>query len=341
MRVVFMGYQAWGHRVLEALLASRHEVPLVITHPKSSHAYETIWDDSVAELATAHGVQCLVRQRVDDAAAHRLIRAARPDIIVSSDWRTWVHPRICRLARFGAINVHDALLPKYGGFAPLNWALVNGEREVGVTVHFMSEEFDLGDIVLQSHVPVGPTDTVVDLYRRTLHLFAPMTLEALDLVESGRVERVPQNPADATFFHKRSVEDSRISWRSSAVDIVNLVRAQVDPYPNAFAFYRDRRIRVLEASVSLKRYGGTPGRVFSPQGDGVVVVCGPAARSGSEPGVVLERVRADDGSEFTGREFFKEMGGYLTSHPAGPPLHQVVRPTEPVPQPAVRARYAR
>ena len=182
-----------------------------------------------------------------------------------------------------------------------------------MTVHFMNEEFDLGDIVLQERVPVGATDTVTDLFHRTVALFPTMTLDALDLIESGEGQWQRQDPAKATFFHKRSVADSQIDWSRPALDIVNLVRAQVDPYPNAFSHYCGRRLRVLQASVSTRRYGGVPGRVFCPEGDGVVVVCGPHARSGGENGVVLQRVRGEDGLDHTGREFFTTMGGYLTA----------------------------
>jgi methionyl-tRNA formyltransferase len=315
MRVVFMGYQAWGYRVLEALLESRHEVPLVITHPTSNHPYETIWNDSVEELAAARGIPCLVRKRVDDQESYEQIHEVASDILVSSDWRTWVAPRVYSLAKYGAINIHDSLLPSYGGFAPLNWALVNGESMVGVTVHFMNEEFDLGDIVLQSKIPVQLKDTATDLFQKTLALFPGMVLEALDLIESGRTNWQAQDLAKATFFHKRSTEDNRIHWQRPATEIVNLVRAQADPYPNAFTYYKGNRIRVLEASVSPKRYGGTAGRLFCPHGEGVVVVCGPQARTGQEQGIVLERVRSDDGQDFVGREFFVTMGGYLTSWP--------------------------
>ncbi|GIH27801.1 methionyl-tRNA formyltransferase [Acrocarpospora phusangensis] len=315
MRLVFMGYQTWGHRVLEALLTSEHEVPLVITHPTSDHAYETIWNDSVADLAAEHGIPVLERRYANDDEVAERLRELEPDLLVSSDWRTWVAPRIYGLAKHGAINIHDALLPRYGGFAPLNWALINGEREVGVTVHFMNENFDLGDIVLQRQVPVGDDDTVTDLFHKTIRLFAPMTLEAIDLIDSGRTDWVKQDPAGATFFHKRSAEDSRILWTWPAKDIVNLVRAQVDPYPNAFAYFNGERVRILAASVSKLRLGGTPGRVFRPDGDGVAIVCGPGARNGTEFGVVLRRIRTDDGREHRAAEFFRTMGGYLTSHP--------------------------
>ncbi len=315
MRLVFMGYQTWGHRVLEALL-TEHEVPLVITHPTSDHAYETIWDDSVADLAAKHGIPVLERRYANDEEVAERLRGLGPDLLVSSDWRTWVAPRIYGLAKHGAINIHDALLPRYGGFAPLNWALINGEREVGVTVHFMNENFDLGDIVLQRRVPVGDDDTVTDLFHKTIKLFAPMTLEAIELIDSGRTDWIKQNPADATFFHKRSVEDSRIYWTWSAKDIVNLVRAQADPYPNTFAYFDGERIGILAASVSKLRLGGTPGRVFRPDGEGVAIVCGPGARSGVEHGVVVERIRTDDGREHRATDFFRTMGGYLTSHPS-------------------------
>jgi methionyl-tRNA formyltransferase len=315
MRVVFMGYQTWGHRVLEALLESEHEVPLVITHPASGHVYETIWNDSVIDLATEHGIPVIERKYANDEETAERIREVAPDLLVSSDWRTWVAPHVYGLATYGAINVHDALLPRYGGFAPLNWALINGESEVGVTVHFMNEDFDLGDIVVQKRVPVLDTDTVTDLFHKTVELFVPATLEALELIGSGRTDWVKQDPAQATFFHKRSVEDSRIDWSWPAKDIANLVRAQVDPYPNAFAFFRGERVRITAASVSRTRSGGTPGRVFRPEGEGVVIVCGPRARTGAEYGLVVERLRTDDGTEYSGIDFFKRMGGYLTSRP--------------------------
>jgi methionyl-tRNA formyltransferase len=315
MRVVFMGYQTWGHRVLEALIGSDHEVPLVLTHPTSDHPYETIWNDSVADLAAAHGIPVIERNYANDSEVVARVGSLAPDILVSSDWRTWVAPDLYKLARYGAINVHDALLPRYGGFAPLNWALVNGEREVGVTAHFMNEEFDLGDIVVQRRIPVDDNDNATDLFHKTIVQFAPITLEALALIGSGRTEWIKQDPGQATFFHKRSAEDSRIDWKAPAARIANLVRAQADPYPNAFAYFGDERVRVLEASVSQSRLGGTPGRIFRREGGGVAIVCGPGSQAGTEQAIVLGRLRTDDGREIAGAEFFRQMGGYLTSHP--------------------------
>lgn len=315
MRVVMFGYQTWGHRTLQALLDSEHDVVCVVTHPASNHAYEKIWDDSVADLAAERGVPVLLRSRPDDEELVTDLKQTDPDVIVATNWRTWIPPHIFGLPRHGTLNVHDSLLPAYAGFAPLNWALINGEKEVGVTTHMMDADLDCGDIVLQRAVPVGDEDTATDLFHKTLELFGPITLESLELISSGRTERKRQDRSKASFFHKRSVEDSRIDWTWPAQDVANLVRAQPDPYPNAFTFHRGERIRVLAASVSKGRYGGTPGRIFIREGNGVVIVAGRDARRGQDAGVVIERVRTDDGQEHAAGEYFRTMGGYLTSHP--------------------------
>ncbi|ROO86286.1 methionyl-tRNA formyltransferase [Actinocorallia herbida] len=314
MRVVMFGYQTWGHRTLQALLDSGHEVVLAVTHPQSDHAYEKIWSDSVADLATEHGVPVLLRNRPDDDLLREL-KEVDPDLIVCNNWRTWIPPEIIALPRHGILNVHDSLLPKYAGFSPLIWALINGEDEVGVTAHMMDAELDAGDIVVQRALPVGPADTVTDLFHRTVDLIAPIVHESLDLIASGRTDWTPQDRSQANFFHKRSVEDSNIDWTWTAEEIERLVRAQSDPYPNAFTYYKGERVRVLKASVSEGIYGGTPGRVFIKEGDGIVIVAGAEARRGRSRGLVIERVRTEDGTDLPADELFQKMGGYLTRQP--------------------------
>lgn len=312
MRVVLFGYQTWGYRTLEALLGTEHEVVLAVTHPPSDHAYEKIWSDSVADLAAAHGVPVELRNRPDGSLVRRLTEVD-PDLIVANNWRTWLPPEVFTLPRHGTLNVHDSLLPAYAGFSPLIWALINGEPEVGVTAHLMNEDLDAGDIVTQRAIPVGPTDTATDLFHRTVDLIAPVVTEALSRMASGEVTPIPQDRAKASFFHKRSIEDSRIDWTWPADALERLVRAQSDPYPNAFTYHNGNRIRVIEAAVSLANYGGTPGRVFIREGDGVVIVAGEEARRGDSPGLVIRTVRLDDGTTLPATKYFRTMGGYLTS----------------------------
>lgn len=315
MRVAMFGYQTWGHRTLRALIDAGHDVALVVTHPKSDHAYEKIWSDSVADLAEAHGIRALLRQRPDDAELLAELKEADLDLIVANNWRTWLPPEIFEMPKYGTLNVHDSLLPAYAGFSPLIWALINGEPEVGVTAHMMDADLDAGDIVLQRSVQVGPKDTTTDLFHRTVDLIAPITTEAIELIASGDFVPVEQDRSKASFFHKRALEDSLIDWTWSAEEIERLVRAQSDPYPNAFTYHRGKQLRVVRSSVSQGYYGGTPGRIFIREGDGVVIVAGPEARRGRSHGLVIERVRTEDGTELSAHDYFRTMGGYLTPRP--------------------------
>ncbi|MEV7290482.1 methionyl-tRNA formyltransferase [Streptomyces microflavus] len=314
MRVVMFGYQTWGHRTLQALLDSEHDVVTVVTHPKSEHAYEKIWSDSVADLAEKHGIPVIIRNRPDDELVDRL-KEVTPDIIVANNWRTWMPPEIYNLPVHGTLNIHDSLLPAYAGFSPLIWALINGEPEVGVTAHLMDEELDAGDIVIQRSVAVGPTDTTTDLFHRTVDLIAPVTTEALGLIASGQTEFTRQDRSKASFFHKRAEEDIRIDWTWPAQDLERLIRAQSAPYPSAFTFHKGQRLEVVSAVVSEGRYGGTPGRIFYREGDGVVIVAGADARTGRNHGLAITRVRTGDGRELPATEYFTSMGGYLTGRP--------------------------
>ncbi|MGX1267639.1 methionyl-tRNA formyltransferase [Streptomyces phaeoluteigriseus] len=184
---------------------------------------------------------------------------------------------------------------------------------MGVTAHMMNDELDAGDIVRQEAVPVGPTDTTTDLFHKTVDLIAPVTIGALDLIASGRTEFTKQDRSQASFFHKRSTEDIRIDWNWPAADLERLVRAQSEPYPSAFTFHKGKRLEILAAVVSQARYGGTPGRVFYREGDGVVIVAGSDARTGRNHGLAITRVRTEDGRELAATEYFTSMGGYLTS----------------------------
>ena len=316
MRVVMFGFQTWGHRTLQALLRSEHEVVLVVTHPTGTGTYEKVWSDSVADLAAEHDVPVLLRERADDQELHDALKQAAPDVIVATNWRTWIPPQVFTLPPLGTLNVHDALLPAYAGFSPLIWALLNDEREVGVTAHLMDATLDAGPIVLQRAVPVGPRDTTTVLFGKTLELFGPITVDALAEIAGGRTDFTPQDRSRASFFHKRAEEDIRIDWTWPAEELDRLIRAQSAPYPQAFCFHRGARLEILAAAVSAAVYGGTPGRIFYREAGGVAVVAGADARRGKNKALLITRVRTSDGREMPTLDYFTTMGGYLTSHPA-------------------------
>ncbi|WP_159502144.1 methionyl-tRNA formyltransferase [Microbacterium sp. 18062] len=310
MRVVVFGFQTWGHRTLRAILDSRHEVVLVVTHSAGNSPYERMWSDSVEDLARDAKIPVRVAKR-PDADLIAAIDGLDPDIIVANNWRTLLPREIYARPRLGTLNIHDSLLPAYAGFSPLVWALINGESHVGVTAHLMDEGLDTGPIITQQSVPVGPRDRTVDLFHRTIDVIEPLVTGALDLLERGEAVAVPQDAAQATYFHKRSEQDSRIDWSWPPEAIERLIRAQSDPYPNAFSSFRGQRIRVLRASLSAGRYGGTPGRVSIEDHGGVAVVAGPDAWRGRNRAVVLHELRLDDGREVDARKLIGDSGAYL------------------------------
>ncbi|MGW0159222.1 methionyl-tRNA formyltransferase [Mycobacterium sp. NPDC003323] len=310
MRIVSFGFQTWGVKTLQALLDLGHDVALAVTHPASDDSYKGIFSDSVEELARERGIPVHLTERVDHKTID-LVRSAEPDVIVVNSWYTWMPPALYNLPPHGTLNLHDSLLPKGTGFSPVIWSLISGEAQIGLTVHRMDEDLDTGDILVQHSLPIGPKDTGTELVERGIDLIPGALKEALTALESGNPQWRPQNKATRTYFHKRSERDSLIDWSWPAEDLERLVRALSAPYPRAFTFYRGERIEVLEAHVSEIHYGGTNGRVIVQEGGGAVV-CGPAAYRGGNLGLVITRVRAADGVEHAGKDFFRR-GGYLTA----------------------------
>ncbi|WP_278264562.1 methionyl-tRNA formyltransferase [Nocardia sp. AG03] len=309
MRIVSFGFQTWGRKTLQALIDSEHEVVLAVTHPASEDSYKGIWSDSVEELAREHGIPVHLTESAD-AETIDLVKRAEPDVIVVNSWYTWMPAELYNMPRYGTLNLHDSLLPKFTGFSPVLWALISGESEFGLTVHRMDEQLDTGDILVQHRLPIGPTATGTELVLAGMELIPGAVAEGLAALESGTAQWRPQDKSERTYFHKRSDRDSRVDWTWDAVDLERFVRALSEPYPRAYSYYRGERVEVLAAKVSEARYGGTNGRVIV-QEDGGAVVSGPNPVRGQNRGLVITRVRTADGVEHDGAEFFRR-GGYLT-----------------------------
>ncbi|MBY0286580.1 MAG: methionyl-tRNA formyltransferase [Mycobacteriaceae bacterium] len=312
MRIVFFGYQTWGHKTLQALIDLKQDVMLAVTHPASEESYKAIWSAPVEDLARQHGIPVHFTERVDGETID-LVSRAQPDVIVVNSWYNKMPAELYGIPPHGTLNFHDSLLPKLTGFSPVLWALISGESEFGLTVHRMDEGLDTGDILVQHSLPIGPNDTGTELVLRGMDLIPGVLAEALDSLESGTAIWRPQNKAERTYFHKRSERDSLIDWHWPAADLERFVRALSDPYPRAYTFYRGQPIEVIEAHVSEARYGGTAGRVIV-QEEGGAVVCGPNAYRGDNRGLVITRIRCADGIECSADKYFRR-GGYLTSQP--------------------------
>jgi methionyl-tRNA formyltransferase len=246
-RAVVFAYHNVGVRALKVLLAHGVDVPLVVTHEDA--ASETIWFDSVARTASEYAVAAITPTDPNAAAVVSRIAALAPDFVFSFYYRQMLKPALLACAKRGALNLHGSLLPKYRGRAPVNWAVLHGERETGATLHYMADKPDSGDIVAQQAVPILPDDTAKEVFDKVT-LAAEIALDGvLPALLAGSAPRRAQDLAKGSYFGGRKPEDGRIDWMRDATTIHNLVRAVAPPYPGAFTTVVGAPARVLRTRV--------------------------------------------------------------------------------------------
>jgi methionyl-tRNA formyltransferase len=197
------------------------------------------------------------------------------DFLFSFYYRKILPPEVLATARMGAMNLHGSLLPRYRGRCPVNWVLVHGEQETGVTLHYMEARADTGDIVAQQRVPITEDDTVRTLYAKITEAADRLVRATYPLLCEGKAARIPQDHAAATKFGGRRPEDGLIDWTGDARAVHNLVRAVTHPYPGAFTHWQGKRLFVWEARVdrSPACEGASPGTVIDTA-EGLIIQTG-------------------------------------------------------------------
>ena len=312
-RAVVFAYSSVGCICLRALLEGGVEVAAVYTHEDDPG--EERWFDSVADLARARGLAVLTPERLDGAEEERL-RALAPDLIFSFYYRSLIPERILRLAPLGAFNMHGSLLPRYRGRACVNWAVLNGETETGVTLHHMTARADRGRIVDQASVPIGPDDTAHDVFLKLIPLAGTVLRRSLPTILAGRAEGVEQDESRATTFGRRRPSDGLMDWTGSAHALHDLVRAVAPPFPGAFTFVEGRKLFVWRTRVpegADAPCGAAPGTVLRSEPLTVA--------TGSGPLVVTEARWENDGAD---DEKDGGRGGAVPLLPAGTVLGGVL-----------------
>lgn len=294
-RCVVFAYHDIGYVGLQCLLELGAEIPFVITHEDDPK--ETIWFRSVRALAEQHHLPVFAPANVNTPDWVGRIEATQPDFLFSFYYRRLLGAPLLATARRGALNLHGSLLPRYRGRCPVNWVLIHDERETGVTLHYMTEKPDAGDIVAQRAVPIDDSDTAWSLFQKLTAAAAALLRDTLPALFAGSAPRIPQDPSRASYFGGRRPEDGRIDWHWPARKVFNLVRAVTHPYPGAFAHFRGAPVFVWKASpvgVALPRQA-VPGEVLGAQPE-LVVACGSGA-------VRLDSVSDADGAELSGAEW--------------------------------------
>jgi methionyl-tRNA formyltransferase len=271
-RCVVFGYHEVGYACISELLAMGAPIAALFTH--ADNPAEEVWWRPCRKLAHQYGISVFVTDSFDESWRAR-IATLQPSILYSFFYRNLLPAELLDIAPLGSFNLHTSLLPKYRGRSPVNWMIINGEREAGVTLHHMTARADAGDIVAQRVVEIAEDDTALTLYRKLVPLAASIIREYHPLIVAGLAPRRVQDLSAGSYFGRRRPEDGRIDWNWPARRIFNLVRGVTHPYPGAFCFIGGRKLTVWEARVGRdKGKWADRGRIIQSLGDSVEVAAG-------------------------------------------------------------------
>ena len=255
-----------GHEALAGLLDAGVEVLAVYTYPQ---AQEDAWFQPPAALAKARGIPVHLEPRFNEDAVYERIRALSPDFLFSFYFREMIQARFLELPRLGAYNLHGSKLPAYRGRAPINWVLVKGEAETGVTLHAMTPKPDDGDIVGQTAIPIAWDETALSLTRKAAAAGRELVAGTVPRLVDGSAVRISQKTlGPSTYFGGRKPEDGELRFDMTAAEAFNLVRAVADPWPNAFLELPGGKVRVPWALPAL---GTCPPGSFRFTAEGVLL----------------------------------------------------------------------
>jgi methionyl-tRNA formyltransferase len=274
-RLIFMGTPKFALPSLEALLNGGEEVAAVVTRPDQPRGRGRVVSPSpVKELALAWNLPVLQPRRLKDPELVRSLAAYAPELMVVVAYGRILPPELLALPSRGCLNVHASLLPRYRGAAPINWALINGDRETGVTIQWMQPELDCGPIFLQERLPILEEDNAGTLSQRLAERGAALLTQALERLRRGEEVRLPQAEAEASQAPPLTPEMRRLHWEQAALEVAGWIRG-LDPAPGAYALWRERRLKLFGALVK-KSQGrlAPPGTALRLTPQGLEIACG-------------------------------------------------------------------
>ncbi len=302
LRVLAFAYHDMGVVCLQELADQGAQLLAVVTHRDDPG--EAVWFASVVDWATARRIPVHAPEDPNTPEFVGRMRTLQPDLLLSFYYRRLLAPALLAVPRLGALNLHGSLLPKYRGRAPLNWVLVRGETETGVTLHYMDARADHGDIVGRRAVPITVEDTALSLWRKLTAAGRALLAEEYPRIAAGCAARTPQDHAAATTFGRRSPADGLVDWERPARDIYNLIRAVTHPFPGAFTHCGERRVFLWKARPPTGEATAAPaGSLLGPgKGEGLRVAAGDGV-------LELLRVQAEGEAEVSGTDFWRALPG--------------------------------
>ncbi len=301
MRILFMGTPSFAVASLRRLVEDGHEVCGVFTQPdRPKNRGHKMMPPPVKEYALSVGLPVYQPEKMRDGTALSLVQRLQPELIVVAAYGRILPREILEAPALGAINVHSSILPKYRGAAPINWAILNGEAVTGVTIMYMAEGMDTGDIILCRETEIGPEEDAQELTERLAELGADALREAMVQLSAGTVVRIPQNGENATYAPMLTRELSDIDWTRGARQIHDQVRGLI-PWPCAKTDLLGKTVKVFRTTVGGPT-SAEPGAVLSLGKQGIEIACGDGWS------IVITELQPDGGKRMS-------AAAYLAGHP--------------------------
>lgn len=275
MRIVFMGTPEFAVPSLAALLTSEHSVVGVVTQPdRPKGRGQELAASPIKQLAVQHKIPILQPLKMKDPAFLDALSSWKPDLIAVTAFGRILPKVILDLPPRGCVNVHASLLPKYRGAGPIQWALIRGERETGITTMLMDEGMDTGAILLQERVPITPDDTAGTLSSKLAGIGGRLLIDTLARIQNGTVTPHPQDQSQATMAPLLKKEDGLLDWTLPALELANRVRG-LSPWPGAYTYFGEDRWVVWKASVLDRSVARVlPGTIVDATKEGLAVATG-------------------------------------------------------------------
>ena len=267
MNIIFMGTPQFAVPSLNILLNSHHKISAVVTVPdKPKGRGQHMAQSDVKKFAAEAGLKILQPESLKDPEFIDELKSLSPDLIVVVAFRI-LPKNIFKLPKFGSINLHASLLPKYRGAAPINWAVINGERETGVTTFFLQEKVDTGSVIMQKSIDILTDDTAGTVHDKLMSIGANVVFDTVDLIENtnGAPPVFKQNNGEATPAPKIFKDDCRIDFDQSVDKVYDFIRG-LSPYPGAFTEYQGKIIKIFSSAKSHWDSLKGPGRFFVKEG---------------------------------------------------------------------------
>ena len=298
MKVVFMGTPDFAVPTLKALI-EKHEVLAVISQPDKPKGRGKKLQPTPVKIAAeeAAGITVYQPEKIKDEAFIATLKNIKADVFVVVAYGQILPQAVLDMPKYGCINVHGSLLPKYRGAAPIQWAIINGEKVTGVTIMYMEKGLDTGDMLLKREIPITPDDTYGSLHDKMAPVGAQALIEVLDMLENGTVSPEKQDDSISSYVSVINKSQGAIDWNGDAADIVNLVHG-LDPVPGAYSFLNGEMIKIWDAQL-LEGFDGKAGSVvYTDKKKGFAVAAGKGA-------VLVKQMQAKGGKRMASADYMR------------------------------------